>query len=67
MQFRRVGVSVFGAVAIISVIVSAATVWLVLTDPVTVANAVNQGDVSPFVRNLALVIFQALQGLLKYL
>jgi hypothetical protein len=34
---------------------------------VTVANAVNEGDVSPLIRNLADVIYQALSGLLKYL
>jgi len=33
----------------------------------TVATAVNENDVSPFIRNLAQVLFQALQGLLKYL
>ena len=33
-------------------------IWLFLTNPVTVANAVNEGDVSPLVRNLAQVIFK---------
>jgi len=28
---------------------------------------VNEGDVSPLIRNLAQVIYQALSGLLKYL
>lgn len=59
--------SVLGAIAILAIVLASATVWLVLTDPVTVANVVNEGDVSPFVRNLADVIFQALQGLLRYL
>ena len=34
---------------------------------VTVATAVNEGDVSPLLRNLAQVLLQALGGLLKYL
>lgn len=67
MELERVGLSVFGAVALISAVLAAATVWLFLTDPVTVANAVNAGDVSPFLRDLAQVLLQALQGLLKYL
>lgn len=67
MELQRVGLSVFGAIAVISVVLALATVWLFLTDPVTVANAVNEGDVSPFVRDLARVILQALEGLLKYL
>jgi len=32
-----------------------------------VVNAVNDGDVTPFVRDLAQVLLQALQALLKYL
>ncbi len=59
--------SLFGVVAVISAVVASATVWLVLTDPVTVANSVNQGDVSPLVRQLASAMYEALKGLLKYL
>jgi hypothetical protein len=67
MRLQRVGVSIFGAVAIVSVVLAVAIVWLFLTNPVTVATAVNEGDVTPFVRDLARVLFEALQGLLKYL
>jgi hypothetical protein len=67
MRLQRVGVSIFGAVALVSIVLAVATVWLFLTNPVTVATAVNEGDVSPFVRDLARVLFEALQGLLKYL
>jgi len=67
MNLQRVGVSLFSLVAIISIALAAATIWLFLTNPVTVATAVNEGDVSPLLRNLAQVIFQALSGLLKYL
>jgi hypothetical protein len=49
------------------VVLAAATVWLFLTNPVTVASAVNEGEVSPFVRSLADVLYGALAGLLKYL
>jgi hypothetical protein len=63
----RMSLSLFGAVAVISAILATATIWLVLTDPVTVANSVNQGDVSPLVRQLASVVYEALKGLLKYL
>ena len=67
MRLQRVGLSVFGAVVVVSVVLAVATIWLFLTNPVTVATAVNEGDVSPFIRNLAQVLFEALQGLLKYL
>ena len=67
MRLQRVGMRVFGAVVLVSVVLAMATVWLFLTNPVTVATAVTEGDVSPFMRNLARVLMDALQGLLKYL
>lgn len=67
MRYERIGLSLFGAVALLVVGVAIATIWLFLTNPVTVATAVSEGDVSPFVRDLADVLLQALQGLLKYL
>jgi len=67
MRFQRLRSSLFGLIAIVSVVLAAATVWLFLTNPVTVANAVNEGEVSPLVRDLAQVLISALSGLLKYL
>ena len=64
---QRLSVSLFTCVALVSILLAAATIWLFLTNPVTVANAVNSGEVSPLVRNLAEVIYQALAGILKYL
>ena len=67
MQYQRVGLSLFGLIAIVSVVLTAAVVWLFLTNPVTVATAVSEGEISPLVRSLAEVLYQALAGLLKYL
>ena len=67
MRLARLSVSLFACVAIVSVALAAATIWLFLTNPVTVATAVNEGEISPLVRNLAQVIYQALAGILKYL
>ncbi len=64
---KRFGLSLFGAVALFVVVIAVATIWLFVTNPVTVATAVTEGDVSPFIRDLADVLLQALQGLLKYL
>ena len=62
---RITGVAaVIGALA---AIVAGATIWLLLTDPVTVLNAVDEGQVSPLVRQLADIIYTALSGLLDYL
>jgi hypothetical protein len=67
MGFARMSVSLFGMVAVFSAVLAGATIWLLLTNPVTVADAVNQGDVSPLVKELAQVVYEALRGLLKYL
>ena len=67
MRFDRIGLSLFGAMAMLVVVLAVATVWLFLTNPVTVATAVTEGEISPFVRDLADVLLAALQGLLKYL
>ena len=66
-SIQRVGVSLFTLIAVVSIVLAAATIRLFLTNPVTVANAVNEGDVSPLVRSLAEVLYQAFSGLLKYL
>ena len=67
MGLQRWSLSLFSLIAIVSIVLAAATIWLLLTDPVTVANAVNEGEISPFVRDLAQVLYSALQGLLRYL
>jgi hypothetical protein len=54
-------------IGIIAAVIAGATIWLMLADPVTVANAVSEGDISPLVVQLAEVIYQALAGLLNYL
>jgi len=59
--------SLVGLVGILAVVLAGATIWLLLTDPVTVAESVDTGEVSPLVRSLAGAIYEALRGLLKYL
>lgn len=67
MRLVRLGVSLAGAVGIVSAILAGAAIWLLLTDPVTVADAVTAGEVTPLVRELAVVLYSALLGLLRYL
>jgi hypothetical protein len=67
MRLQRLSVSLFGLIAVVSVLLAGATVWLLLTNPVTVANAVNEGEISPLVRELAQALLSALSGLLRYL
>jgi len=67
MRYQQIGLSLFSVIAIVSIVLAAATIWLFLTNPVTVANAVNEGEISPFVRDLAEVLYNALRGILRYL
>ena len=66
-SLQRVGVSLFTLIAVVSILLAGATIWLFVTNPVTVATAVNEGEISPLVRNLAQAIYAALSGILKYL
>lgn len=66
-RFRRASVSLAGVVGLVAVVVAGATVWLVLTDPVTVAEAVDSGEYAPLVEELADVLYNALVGLIRYL
>ncbi|RPH64558.1 MAG: hypothetical protein EHM89_01395 [Acidobacteria bacterium] len=67
MGLLRLGISLAGAVGIVAAILAGAAIWLLLTDPVTVADMVTDGQVTPLVRELALVLYGALLGLLRYL
>lgn len=67
MSLARVSLSLFGVVGVVAATLAGATIWLLLTDPVTVADAVAAGEVSPLVKALAGALYDALSGLLKYL
>jgi hypothetical protein len=54
-------------IGVIAAVIATATIWLLVTDPVTVANAVEDGDISPLARRLAEVLYNAIAGLLEYL
>ena len=67
MRSSRLSVSLSAGVAVVAAIFAGALIWLLLSDPVTVADAVETGDVTPLVSELAHVIYQALLNLLDYL
>ena len=67
MSAARVSLSLVGVVGVMAVALAGATIWLLVTQPVTVADAVAQGEMSPIVRALGAALYEALQGLLKYL
>lgn len=62
---RVVGVGV--VIGVVAAIAAGAAIWLLLTDPVSIATAVETGEISPLARQLADVLWSALTGLLAYL
>jgi hypothetical protein len=58
---------VAGVIGVTAAIIAAAAIWLVLTEPVTVADAVEARELAPLMRQLAVVIYNAMAGLLDYL
>ena len=66
-SLARISVSIVGVAGVLAVTVAGATIWLLLTDPVTVADAVSEQDVTPFVRELAAVLYEAIRRLIEYL
>lgn len=67
MSYRRYGMSLVITAGMLAAVLAAATIWLVLTDPVSIADAVSEQDITPLVRELAWIILEALRGLLRYL
>jgi hypothetical protein len=59
--------SLVGIVGLFAAVIAGATVWLLLTDPVTVAESMDSGQVTPLVQSLAGSIYDALVRLLRYL
>jgi hypothetical protein len=70
MTSARFSLSLVGVVGVLFAVLAAASIWLVVSDPVRVATGVQaatEGNLSPIVKALADVLYGALQGLIKYL
>jgi hypothetical protein len=67
MSLMRLSLSFVGVVGVLAATMAAALIWLLVTDPVSVAETVSTGDVSPIVRALGNAIYDALKDVLGYL
>ncbi|HKW01441.1 MAG TPA: hypothetical protein VJN96_16570 [Vicinamibacterales bacterium] len=67
MGLARWSVSLVAIIGVFAATIAGAIVWLIFTDPVTVANSVSSGDVGGVVQAIGAVIVSALRGLFKYL
>jgi hypothetical protein len=59
--------SLVGIIGVMAAVIAGATVWLLLTDPVTVAESMDSGEVTPLVQSLAGSIYDALMRLMRML
>ena len=62
MRLQRLSLSLFGAVAVVSVVLAVGHRVAVPHQSGDRGNAVNEGDVSPLVRDLAEALVNALRG-----
>jgi hypothetical protein len=71
MSLARWSISLVAIIGLLAATLAAATIWLLLTDPVqgadAVSTALSTGDVGPFIRAIGAVIYEALVGLFGYL
>jgi hypothetical protein len=67
MGLGRWSVSLVALIGLFAATVAGATIWLLFTDPVTLADKVATGEVGPIVQAIGAVIVDALRGLFKYL
>ena len=67
MSLARITLSLAGIVGTLTVAFTGALIWLLVTQPASPTEKEDKGEISPLVRSVAGVLYQALQGLLKYL
>lgn len=67
MRTSRLSVSLSAGIAVLAAVFAAALIWLLLSDPVTVADAVETGEIAPLFNEVMAVIYQAILTILDYL
>ena len=67
MSIVRLSLSLAAVIGIVATALAGAVIWLLITQPVTVADAVAKGEVSPLMRAIAGALYEALSGVAKYL
>jgi len=67
MFCTRVSMGVAGTAAIVSSLVTTLTIWLLMTDPTTMAAAIDRGTVAPIARAFGAALVDVFHWLLRYL
>ena len=67
MSLTRMSIGVAGGAAIVSALLATLTIWLLMTDPATLAAAFDRGTPTPILRALATALVDVFRSLLRYL
>lgn len=67
MSFAQRSLSLAGIVGVLTVTFVSALIYLFVTQPVSTAQDLANGEVSPLMRAVGGVLFDALKGILKFL
>ena len=67
MSFAQRSLSLAGIVGVLTAAFAGGLMWLLVTQPVETAKSISSGEVSPIVRAVGAVLFDALKGILKFL
>ncbi len=67
MSIAAASLKASGIIAITCVVLAASTLWLVLSDPVAVATAVQGGDLSSTYALVSHALVEAFRAILRYL
>lgn len=65
--FRRVGLGVGATVCVVTAVLAAATIWLLLTEPMTMATALDSGDVGRLAGAVLGLVASAVKKLVSFL
>jgi hypothetical protein len=65
--FGRVGLSVGAGICVVTAILAGATIWLMLTEPVTMATALDSGDLGRLAHAVLGLVSSAVRALVAYL
>ena len=67
MDLAQRSLSLAGIIGILTAAFAAGLIYLLVTQPVSTAENIANGEVSPIVRAVAGVLYDALRGILKFL
>jgi hypothetical protein len=66
VTLESIGPTVLGTLGVLVTLVAASTVWLFLTSPAVIATSAADGTFSPLARDIADVLVQSFEALLRF-